>query len=654
MSKKSLGGFNIYVILGLLFIAVVGLRTISTPEIWTHLALGQSGGPISFLESDSFVNTTWLYDKLAYFVWNIGKAPLLIILNIIGLLTAFGLLLQVAKKWGGGLSQSLALLLCGHLIFQSLDVGPQVMMMVFIALFVYGVTEIKNQGLLLGILIPAQILWTNMHGSFLFGPLIALLAFIQASQSSGQKRTRKQSSAGMYGILTGAVLVATFANPYLFKMHAQVIANIQSPAPVYWSSLFVDYFQIPALKPLIFFIVVLGAAGLITLKKKLPIVLTTLAVIGAFLIWTSPKNAMLFTVLAFPFIVLSLTSVSEYLHASLSTVLGKNEKMLPVVTGSIISILLIVSMIPMVTSCEYVKTGSASKFGLGIQDNLYPNDCEALFNHPAFPKTCLNLAADGGYLAFNYNRQCFIDYRPGTYNKEVLKNLELMLLGNKNAYDELYEKYRPEAIVINTLLPYSANGLNVLLNKGIWKLAYFDGTSAILIQDKPQFAELIENTGMQKAGLAKLEAVRAAYAEKDGSCSLGNPAELIGGGKVYLALNRPEKAKAIFSLLLRGNGSIPAAWIGLGASQLQLKEFEDSMASLKIAISKAPENELAWREYARACQLSGNTEEYEKAIEKLKELAAKREKETKQEEEEEDTPAPVETKSTSLQDITVD
>lgn len=658
MNKKSLGGFSIYVLLGLVFIAVIGLRTISTPEIWTHLALGQSGGPISFIEGDSSVNTTWLYDKLVYMVWNIGKAPLLIILNLVALLASFSLLIQVAKKWGGGISQGFALLLSGHLIFQTLDVCPEVTMMLFISLFVYFVSTAKTPALLFGALIPLQILWTNMHGSFLFGPVIAALAVAQASQGAKGAKSRTKSQAlspGLFGILAITLLVVTIANPYFFKMHAQVIANVKSPAPIYWSSLFVEYFQIPALKPLILFIVVLGACGLITLKKRLPPVITTLAIIGAFLIWTSPQNAMLFSVLAFPFIVLSLTSVSEYLHGSLTHLFGKNEKFLPMATGGTLAVLLIASMIPIVTNCEYVKTGSASKFGIGIQENLYPDDCEAILADPAFPDKCFNLAADGGYLAFNYGRQCFIDHRSGLYDKELLKNLELLMLGNKKAYDTLYDEYRPEAVIINALIPYSANGIYSLLAKGIWKLAYFDGTTAILLQDKPEFATLLNNTDLQKAGLAKLEKARAAYAEKNSSCTMGNPAELIGAGKVYLALNRVTEAKAIFSLLLKGNTNIPAAWIGLGASQLQLKEFDAAVKSLKIAIEKAPNNELAWREYARACHYAGLEDEFNMAIEKLKKLAEIRQQQAKEEKEEdaESVEIPEIKKPTSLEDLTV-
>ena len=668
MSKKSFGPSSILVIIGLLFIAAVGFRTISTPEIWTHLAQGGTNADISYLPLDGAVNTTWLYDKLVLTAWNIGGANLLILLNIAGVLAAFILLLQVAKKWGGELSQGFALLIAGHLMFQTLDVGPQVVMMLFLALFIYMLNTSSKTAVLFGALIPLQIVWTNMHGSFIYGPLLAGLFAIQASRQSkgpaGRSKKGQGIPASTYTMLAVLLLIATVANPSFFKLHAQVIANIQSPAPSYWSSLFIEYFQIPALKPLILFIMVLGAGGLITLKKKLPIMLTTLAIYGVFLVWTSPQMAILFAVLSFPFVVLSLKAISEYIHGSLEHMLGSQAKLLVPATSVVFVLLVVLSLIPIVSNCAYAKTASASNFGLGIQEELYPNDIEALINDPAFPaaEKTINLAADGGYLAFKYNRKIFIDYRPGRYDKDLLVELNDMLMGSKQAYDSIYETYRPEAFIINTLSPPAAQGIVTLLAQRIWKLAYFDGTTAILILNKESFAPVLENKQAQAAGLAKLEKARADYAANAGSCSAGNPAELIGSGKVFLAFNRPKEAEAIFYLLLKSNNNIPAAWIGLGNSQLLMKNFDGAIDSLQTATKISPNSIQAWISYANACQMKSKyiedagqraelKNEVQMAIAKAEEIAER----SSQDLPEETTPVPeseMDASELSLEDIT--
>ncbi len=656
MSKKPFGASTLYVILGLVFIALLGIRTISTPEIWTHLAQGRTNAPISYLDSDTVVNTTHLYDKVSYALWNIGVAPLLIVANVIGLLAAFLLLLQVSKKWGNGLSQGFALLISGHLIFQNVDVSPQTMMMLFIALFLYLLSTINKPAVLFGALIPLQILWANTHGSFLFGPFLAILAALQAAQNAKGSRRKKQQGlpAGLLGALSVALLIATVINPYFLKLHAQVLANVQMPYPAYWSSLFIEYFQIPDRDPLIFLVFIIGAGGLITLKKKLPVMLTTLAIVGAFLIFRSVYTAQLFAVLAFPFMVLSFTAIGEYLSDTLKPFLGKQNKRLRPATQAIFVLLIILSLLPVVSNCAYTKFGSASSFGFGIEEQLYPDGVEAIINHPSFPENVINLAADGGYLAFNYHRKIFIDYRSGRYDRELLKELNTMLLGSSKAYDSIYETYRPEAFIINTLTPSSAQGIVTLLAQKIWKLAYFDGTTAILLLNKEEFAPILNDKEAQAAGLAKLEAARADYAAKVGrNCRPGNPAELIGSGKVFLALNRPAEAAAIFSLLLQGNGTIPGAWIGLGNSQLLLQEFESAKVSLKTATELVPNNWMAWISYARACERVGDITERDHAIDKARQLAEKSKSESTDQEEETLPDVTNEAAPTLLQDMQI-
>jgi tetratricopeptide (TPR) repeat protein len=200
-----------------------------------------------------------------------------------------------------------------------------------------------------------------------------------------------------------------------------------------------------------------------------------------------------------------------------------------------------------------------------------------------------------------------------------------MMLGNSEAYNEIYDTYRPGAFIINTLHPAAAQGIVTLLRQRVWKLAYFDGTTAILLKNDPKYAAILENEEVQLSGLKQLEQARNDYASKlGGPTHAGNAGELIGSGKIFLAFNRPKESKAIFSLLLQGNGNIPGAWVGLGNSQMMLKEFDDATASLSKAIELAPNSLFAWASYAEACKYAGNEEERKRASEKARQLAEQR------------------------------
>ena len=63
MKKKYIKIIPLF--LGLLFIAIRGIRTISNLEFWTHLSLGKLGDlPLSYIQNEQSVNVSYLYDIL--------------------------------------------------------------------------------------------------------------------------------------------------------------------------------------------------------------------------------------------------------------------------------------------------------------------------------------------------------------------------------------------------------------------------------------------------------------------------------------------------------------------------------------------------------------------------------------------------------------
>lgn len=102
-NKKSLG--LVLVILGFVLIALVGIRTISNPDIFTHIALGQAGNSsadtISYTMGDQqWINMNPLYNKLASGLWGMGGAALVTLAHVAALLAAFILMFQFGKKMG--------------------------------------------------------------------------------------------------------------------------------------------------------------------------------------------------------------------------------------------------------------------------------------------------------------------------------------------------------------------------------------------------------------------------------------------------------------------------------------------------------------------------------------------------------------------------
>ena len=167
-------------------------------------------------------------------------------------------------------------------------------------------------------------------------------------------------------------------------------------------------------------------------------------------------------------------------------------------------------MIPVVTNNAYIKNGSASIFGLGSTTDLYPVDLSEIITHPDFPERIINQPADGGYLSYTYNKQCFIDYRSGIYDENTRSDLKKLLQGDSAAFDQFYEMYRPEAFVLNCLYPDSAQGIVTLVQRD-WRLVYFDGSTAVLIINRPDYESIFSLSHIQQSGLKKLEDHRRAF-----------------------------------------------------------------------------------------------------------------------------------------------
>lgn len=602
-------------LLGLTFILLCSMRTISSPEFWSHLAQAEQGTQLSWIQSDATPHVSYLYDLLLNGCFKIGGATGVTLLNSLVLLIAFVLLIRVAAPWGNSLSQSFALIISGHLIFHSIEVGSGSVMVLFIALFSYILSHVHKRAVLYGTLLGLQILWTQMHVSFLFGPTLVAIAAIAHAKS---KPTRTKQTTVQFVYLIPLLLMVSLLHPAGVGVYSHAINTISSPNPIYWFSIMSGFFQMDSVKPILLFVIILSAAGLITLKKNLPVYHTVAVVIGIALLSTSPKMSLQFVALGYPFLVLSIQSVSVYISKSLQSGSKSNKLIL---TAQIIAFaVFVISVIPIVTNQAYIRNGSASTFGVGTMTGLYPEGLSELLSHPDFPDRTVNQPADGGYLSYFYNRSCFIDYRSGIYDENTIKDLNQLLLGDIEAFDRFYEMYRPEAFILNCLYPASAQGVVTLIQRD-WKLVYFDGSTAVLIVNRPAYEALFSMSSLQQAGLMKLEKQRKAFAQAP--YQNGNSVELIGAAKIYLALNRAEEAEALFSLLLKKGYAVPGALMGLGNAQLKLSKFDDAFITLQQAVETYPSQISCWIGYKNACRLTNNEEEQTRATEKIEALSSK-------------------------------
>ncbi len=626
-NKKSLG--LVLVLLGFTLLTLTGVRTISSPEIFTHIALGQAGSAkadaISYtMAGQQWINMNPLYNSLVYLLWSLGGATLVTLVHILAVLAAFSMMFRFSKEWGGPLSQGLALLLCARLILPVFNPDPSVFFMLFTALFLTLLYRVKNFNLLAAILLILQVLWTNMHPSFLFGP--ALILFFAFENWQG---TRQASRATMMTPLTTklfalsvAALAATLINPNLINLHRHIFANwilLTGTDGLEWISLFSSSFPQGYISKLTVFALILGAGGLITLQKRLPAMLTMLALVGAFLTVRSIGSLGLFAFLAFPFMVLSFNAVSDYLVRTLTTVFKVSEGMLHNLLSAIALILIISSAASLITNRAYINIGSASQFGLGVEKGAFPVAAAEVLSRSDFPKNIMNIAHDGGYIALKSpGRKIFCDTRMSFYGTGFNQTLNRALLGQPEAWKTILSNWNPHAIVLNGCWPDAGALANRLIASTAWKLVYFDGATVILVRDLPEYSALIHDTTVQKDGLAVLEKSRREYLSRSkGFVKAGNPSQLIGAGGIYLALNRPLEADAVYTALIKNSPSMAGAWMGLGQSLVLQKQLSKGIEYMEKAVDITPRSGRIWMGLFQAYRIKGDEKKVRDAADQL-------------------------------------
>lgn len=626
-NKKSLG--LILVVLGFVLLAATGIRTISSPDIFTHIALGQADSvkvdPLSYtMASQPWINMTPLYNSLVSLLWALGGAGLVTLIHVAVVLAAFILMFRFGKDWGGPLSQGLALLLCARLLLPVFNPGPSAFFMLFTALFLTLLYRVKNFNLVAIFLLVLQVLWTNIHPSFLFGPLLILFFAVenwQETKNASRTAMVTPLTTKLFGLAAASLLV-TLINPNLINLHRHILTNwmaLTGTENLEWISLFSGNFSQSFISSLTVFALILGAGGLITLQKKLPAMITLMALVGAFLTVRSIGSLHLFAFLALPFMVLSFNAVSEYLVRTLTTVFKTSETLLHDVVSVIATVLMILSLSALVTNRAYATLGSASQFGLGVQEDAFPVAAAGILARDDFPKSIMNIAHDGGYIALqNPNSKVFCDTRTTFYGQDFYKTLNRALLGQPGAWKTILTDWNPHAVVLNACWPDAGALVNRLVASKAWKLVYFDGTTAILVRDLPEYASLINDPAIQKYGVSVLDKARRDYLAKSrGFIKAGVPSRLIGAGDVYLALNRPAEAEVVYSVLVKNNPGIAGAWLGLGQSLILQKQISKGIEKMEVAANITPRSSRVWMGLFQAYRLKGDEAKARSAAEQL-------------------------------------
>lgn len=608
------------ILLAFAVLAFFGLRTISNSDFWMHLAAGRQltqnlpsdTDPFSFATNpeQAWVNPSWLYDRALYRLWQIGEAPAAILFTIGCTLLAFALLLPFCRRAEPVASPSFALLLVAWLIAPMLAPGPAALALLCAALQWRILAQGARWPALVSLLL-VQILWTNVHSSFLLGPLLGALFAYE------DRRADTRRLAWWYPL---AMLAATLLNPYGVDLHAlavQMVTNPNAGALIEWVSPFSADFSPVIARHASTLLLIVVALGFVTINGRLPLTTTALGVVGAFLLVVSPRYHLFSGLLVFPFAAISLQGAGQWLNNRWGNAAWASAGRGAVALAALASI-------AHITSGAYLnRLGSASSFGLGVAPGVFPVEAsESILARPDFPARAINLAHDGGYLAWKLPaRKVYTDSRTPLYGLAFYQTLGRALAGQPEAWTALVEQHQPEAIILSSLWNGSGHATRRLVDTGQWALAYFDGTTVVLVQRTAANESLLRDFQLQKNGLRTLETARKSYERKvERPFPAPNSARLIGGASVLFSLWRFEEAEALYALVVKGSPTFGLGWQNLGICRFQLNEHAEAAHALERARRLRPDHVLPWLWLGKTYQALDQPRLAERALNKARSI----------------------------------
>ncbi|MHC4846647.1 MAG: hypothetical protein ACYTCU_10870 [Planctomycetota bacterium] len=217
MSARAQGGATWLLLLAVL---AAGLFSVHNLDIHLHATMGEwivdhgtvpSTNVLSELHADHpTVQDKWGFALLAHGLLD-GLGPWAVILARLAVLFAlFGVMASTARKLGAGPWAMLLFLLLALVAARSrYTFRPDLLSLLLTALVTRAVVAEHTDGRGLLWLVPLQILWVNLHGYFITGPLVVLTVAVGRALTGPEGRAAARRLAG----LALAMLLACLINP---------------------------------------------------------------------------------------------------------------------------------------------------------------------------------------------------------------------------------------------------------------------------------------------------------------------------------------------------------------------------------------------------------------------------------------------------------
>lgn len=446
-----------------------------------------------------FINMNWISEVAFYLIQNKFGFDGLIIVSVLLSVGTFGLIFIIAQKKYGLLPTLLLSLLSLQIVYERTDIKPELFSYFFFATFLFILFQFKKTYTkLIFLLIPLELLWTNMHIYFFIGNFLLLFFFLDAFKDDHYKIFSKKTKTLLF--VTVVSFFTTLVNPFFIKGALYpffVLGNYGFKVAEN-----IDYLTaINVYKdPTFFFfgmsVLVIFLGVLLNIKK---FSLLELCLLSFFTILG------FFAVRTFPLFVIGTFIPSAHILFLFIQQLEKSygKKVHGCALGLFYILLLI--LVPTVQSNIALHEVGV---GMGVKNNAKPAITFLKENQLHGP--IYNNYNIGSYLVYELYPQehVFADARPEAYPKEFFQSTYVPMEISPSAFKKYADIYKFNIIVWQyTEFSDESNAfITSLIKNKDWKFVYLNSEVVIFVKDTKSNQKIIASHPInKKTVLEKIE-----------------------------------------------------------------------------------------------------------------------------------------------------
>jgi hypothetical protein len=431
-----------------------------------------------------FINHHWLSGVIFYLINNIGGIKTLAVFHILILLAALYFFIKSLELIS---SKKIALLLglATVLLFSSrVVIRPESFGLLFICHTLWQIlTIIKNKQIKtkqISLLVIQQLLWINLHISFIFGIYI-LSVFTFCVLFFKQLRFSKQSQKKATVCLAAAIGISLL-NPFGFKglLMPLTIFNkygytiVENQTLVFLLDWGLKYSEIYFYFMIAFFV----GLSLITTFSKSPHFLKILAATGIILGWIALRNLPIFAIFSLPLLAWSIKFYGSKVKTKFKIVDWQKNSFILILMAYLLVFVFIFSG-------QYSSKFRLNNRKLGLVDNQFASS--EFFKKLNIDGNIFNNYDIGGFLIYTLYPQhkVFVDNRPEAYQYEFFKEIYIPMQTENDLWEQLLNQYDFQAIFwgYRDITQWGQAFYHQRLNDPQWKLVYQDDFAVIFVRN---------------------------------------------------------------------------------------------------------------------------------------------------------------------------